>query len=129
MKVIIRRKTFETNSSSTHSLNIVTQQQWDDWKEGKYLAEWDGDLYLVDDLIEKVKNDFAKHPAWFDEGFDPENREACIKYLTKNNGEYYTYEEWGSYDEWSDWAEVFDKSYTTPSGDKIHIYGCYGYDS
>ena len=63
MKRIIRRNTFETNSSSTHSLTICTAEQWNEFKTtDKYLADWDGELFLVDELIEVMKIKAVEHP-------------------------------------------------------------------
>lgn len=45
MKREIRRNVFETNSSSTHSLSICTEQEFEDWKAGKLLYDrWGGVL-------------------------------------------------------------------------------------
>lgn len=125
MKRIIRRNTFETNSSSTHSLTINTAKQWEEFKTtDKYLANWDGELFLVDDLI---KNELADQS----ETIDLSDREACIKALTKrdrwDDAEYFTYEDWGTY-EWSDWAEVDVQKFKTPSGDEMVAVACYGYN-
>ena len=56
MKRIIRQSIFETNSSSTHSLTIMTQDQWKEFmKTDKWLADYSGELHLVDDLIPMIK--------------------------------------------------------------------------
>ena len=45
MKKIIRKGVFETNSSSSHSLTIMTQEKWDEFKTtDKWLADFDGKL-------------------------------------------------------------------------------------
>lgn len=38
MKTQIRRNVFETNSSNEHSLTIIKESQFKDWKDGKLLA-------------------------------------------------------------------------------------------
>lgn len=125
-KRIIRQNTFETNSSSTHSLTICTAKQWEEFKTtDKYLADWDGELFLVDELIEVMKKEAIEHPNWY-EDIDLNNRESCIEYLTEDD--YFTYETWGSYDKWSDWAEAYEEEFTTPSGDKMVAFGAYGYN-
>lgn len=129
MKHIIRKGTFETNSSSSHSITIMTADKWDDFKNtDKYLADWEGKLYLVDDLIDGMKD----NPDAY-EGVDLSNREECIKYLTESGdewgcAEYFTYETWGEYDEWSDWAEVDVERFESPSGDKMVVVCTYGYN-
>lgn len=76
--ISIRNCVFETNSSSTHSLNICTQEEWDNWANGKLLySEYD------EKFIDKDSN---------------------------NKDKYY---------------QAF---YTSKSGDKIVIFGKYGYD-
>ena len=52
----IRANTFETNSSSTHSMIILTEEEYDKLESGE--------LYLNDDEIitkEEAKNIFLKH--------------------------------------------------------------------
>ena len=131
MKRIIRQRIFETNSSSTHSLIIMTQEKWDEFKTtDKWLADWDGQLYLVDDLIKKMKEAVKKYPDQYTD-IDLDNRQACIEYLTsrKNSwvpADYFTYDAWGDY-EWSDWAECYAEEFVTPSGDKMIAVGAYGF--
>lgn len=41
----VRRMTFETNSSSTHSLTICPQETYNKWLDGKVLfSDWEGDF-------------------------------------------------------------------------------------
>ena len=52
----IRANTFETNSSSTHSMIILTEEEYDKLESGE--------LYLNDDEVitkEEAKNIFLKH--------------------------------------------------------------------
>lgn len=122
MKRIIRQGTFENNSSSSHTITIMAEDKWNDFENtDKYLADWEGNLYLVDDLIKMMKN----NPNVYD-GVDLSSREECIKYLTKNE-EYFTYKTWGDYD-WSDWAEVDIEHFESPSGDKLVAVCTYGYN-
>lgn len=132
MKKIIRKGTFETNSSSTHSLTIMEASKWKEFETtDKYLADWEGNLFLVEDLIEEHKDLAKKYP----DSYHIENleaREDWIKYFTKPNrwgcAEYFTHKTWGEYDIWSDWAEPFVEHFTTPSGDKMVAVGGYGYN-
>lgn len=131
-KSIIRKGVFESNSSSTHSLAIMTQEKWNEFKTtDKYLAEWDGTLYMVEELIEKYKQLANQYPAIYK--IDRlTTREDWIKYLTKpgewGQANYFTYETWGDYDIWSDWAESYVEEFETPSGDKMVAVGGYGYN-
>lgn len=124
MKKIIRNGTFETNSSSTHSITIMTADKWDEFKKtDKYLADWDGKLYLVDDLI----TDMKERPDLYKD-VDLSNKETCVEYLTGGRRpDYFTYENWGEYDKWANWAEAEVKHFESPSGDKMVAVCTYGY--
>jgi hypothetical protein len=40
----IRMGVFETNSSSTHSMTVCTESQYEDWQNGKLLLDYHGNL-------------------------------------------------------------------------------------
>lgn len=66
----IRQSVFETNSSSTHSLSIVTKQEYDDWTAGKTrFSDWDDKFYDKSDK-EGIKNDAYTYRKWFKENND-----------------------------------------------------------
>lgn len=91
--ISIRNCVFETNSSSTHSLNICTQEEWDNWVSGKLLYnEYD------EKFTDKVSNNEDKDYLTFDSYWDDE------------------------------YLETYKVCYTSKSGDKIVIFGKYGYD-
>ena len=106
MKRTIRFGTFETNSSSTHSLCICTKEEYDAWENGET-------------LIDRWKN--------YEYSF---NREDPLfvpnteQYKNDEEGQYVTYEKY--WDE--EYLECFDVEYTTPSGETIEIFGKYGWD-
>lgn len=129
VKHIVRKGTFETNSSSSHSLTILTKEKWDDFENtDKYLAAFDGNLYLVDDLIKEMKEDAKKNPSRYENIVDLNDRASCINFLRSDLDRYYTFEEWGEYDVWSDCLESYAESFTTPSGDEMIAVGYYGCD-
>lgn len=132
MKKIIRKGVFESNSSSSHSLTIMEASKWEEFKTtDKYLADWYGKLFLVEDVIEKYKGLAKEYPNSYDIK-NLKTKEDWIKYLTKpsswGQANYFTYKTWGEYDVWSDWAESYVEHFTTPSGDKMVAVGGFGYN-
>jgi len=95
----IRKSIFETNSSSTHTLTICT--------EDEYKAFQKGDLFLhqYDTLISKKEVEKAKQ---LDKYFDED--------------EYQTFEQFEDEKEY----EIYQNAYTTSKGEKIVVFGKYG---
>lgn len=135
----IRVGAFETNSSSTHSLIICTEQELNDWVSDKLLYD-EYDYKFVDkeslnpDVpIESVKEDYEKTGNRFYKSWDElsdEDRAYLIdlykknKYDSPENWRYSSYKEWYAYSD----LETFTEHFTTPSGDKMVAIGKYGYD-
>lgn len=107
MKRTIRFGTFETNSSSTHTLVVCTKEEYDAWRKGETLL----------DRWKNYEYDFHRKDPFF----VPNTEE----YRNDEEGQYVTYEEY--WDE--EYLECFDEEYTTPSGDVVRVFGKYGYDS
>ena len=100
MKIQIRKNVFETNSSSTHSLTFASDDEYNGWKNGTYI-------------------------------FDTDNQELVLKssispdVLERDNWMYKSYDDYfEDYD-----LDSYDRTYTTNSGEVIHAFGKYGYDS
>ena len=95
----IRVGVFETNSSSTHSLTIVSEEEYEKWKSGELIFNHnDGELVPIPADYKKLVED--------DEDYD---------LLT--------------FDKWCDSEmEDFTRKHTTKSGDKIVAFGKFGYD-
>jgi len=55
MKTQIRIGVFETNSSSTHSICIVSKEEWESFKEGKLVFDLHKDK-LLDCLLTNKEN-------------------------------------------------------------------------
>jgi len=88
----IRRCIFETNSSSTHSLTIVSAEDFEKWQNGDLLLDrWN------DEFVQKTEED---------------------------NDDLETYDQYMD----EDYLEIFKDTYTTKSGDKVVVFGKYGYD-
>ena len=61
MKRQIRRNIFETNSSSTHSLTMCSEEEFEQWKNGKVLFDEDGETFVkASELSNKDKESAAQ---------------------------------------------------------------------
>lgn len=125
----IRQGVFETNSSSTHSITIAPESDFNRWKNG--------DVYLND--------------GWWSSSNDPNKdktfltRDEAINLLRSNK--YYigdedldgmgieelneVFRDWDIYtfeNYWDDYLEDYETHYTTEHGDNIIVFGQYGYN-
>ena len=67
MKIQIRRGVFETNSSSTHSLQICTKEEFDQWVDGKLLLDSYDEKFVTADSIKTLTEDEKKSvKEWYD---------------------------------------------------------------
>lgn len=119
----IRANTFETNSSSTHSMIILTEEEYNKLESGE--------LYLNDDEVitkEEAKNIFLKHMNEDKYMYDDDlSFEENIKnYL--DEFEYYPGEYPQSLETWKEGDELESDTniYISPSGDKLKIICKYG---
>jgi hypothetical protein len=127
--ITIRQATFETNSSSVHSLNFTDAETFKKWKNGEYV--WDNISY---ELIpaSKVPKPEPKPTqcSKCNAAFLSEDQVYCgtcgekIDWKKPDNEDddnlYQTYKKFGGY------YECFDKEYTTKSGDKVVAFGYFG---
>lgn len=116
MKRIIRKGTFETNSSSTHSLTFMTKDQFDKWRNGELYKERYGDRLYTKEEYDKLVEKTAE-----------ENNTTVEELKDAPSWEYELPE---SYEEWRDdeYLETDYDSYTTEHGDEIVAVCKYGYD-
>lgn len=121
----IRANTFETNSSSTHSMIILTEEEYDKLESGE--------LYLNDDEIitkEEAEKIFLKSMNEDKYEYDDNlSFEENIKnYL--DEFEYYSSEYPQSLENWKEEDELESDTniYISPSGDKLKIICKYGYN-
>ena len=131
----IRQNTFETNSSSTHSLVLCTEDEFNNWKSGKTLLNTYTHTF-VDYFepstkdYEEAKVDYASGMTKYMKSWDnltvEERKEYTVDYIKNRDDIDYleTYDQY-SRDSYLDW---FSQKYTSPSGDKIVAFGRYGYD-
>lgn len=90
----IRYGVFETNSSSTHSICICTQEEYNKWQSGEMIYD-----YYNEKIIPIPENGTDK---WRYKTFD----QYCKNYE----------------------LEGYEEFFTTPSGDKMVVFGEYGYN-
>lgn len=103
----IRQGVFETNSSSVHSLTMCSDQEMNDWINGK--------LYF-----NGYKQTFVPATLSLAE-MDPEKR--------KEEGIFGYKEYWDCIaNSYFYCHEFFEKSYKTSSGEVVHAFGYYGED-
>lgn len=120
---LIRRGTFETNSSSTHSITMCKESDFDKWKNGEmYWDRWNTKLVSKEEVekeIAKYKEDFISENPDYDET-DDDWVERLEDYLNEDKT-YYTYEEFNDY--YYIEYETFEDNY-----DGVVAFGYYGYD-
>lgn len=136
MKRQIRRGVFETNSSSTHSLTMCSEEEFEQWKKGKVLFDENYETFVkVNSLSNKDKEyaaqEYEDNKDEYSKDWSELSETAKERYYTKYakendliNEDAKTYEE---YMRESD-LETFVQRYTSKSGDKIVAFGEYGYD-
>lgn len=138
MKRQVRRGVFETNSSSTHSLTICTEEQFEAWKRGEVLfVEWESEgkkfvsaSVLTDKDKEEAASNYDLNKDEFQKNFEDLSESAknkiYKKYAKENN---LVNEDAETYDQYmeDEYLESYKRHYTTEHGDKIVIFGQYGY--
>ena len=116
MKIQIRQGMFETNSSSTHSLIISTEDEFKKWVDGKVYLDRDSGIFVNEEQI----IEWAKQCRWVDT--DGKDNEAILEEVLNDEYRFYAYGDYGC-----DY-EYFDQHFTSPSGDEMVAFGYFGYD-
>ena len=124
----IRIGTFETNSSSTHSITMCMESEFLKWQNGEmYWNRWNDELVpkeTVEKRMAKLREEFIADNPDFDEN-NEEWKEKLEQYINEDKM-YYTYEEFNDYDYIE--YETFVDKYNTPNGDTVVAFGYYGQD-
>ena len=142
----IRKNVFETNSSSTHTLAICTEDEYKDWKDGKLLFNKWRETFVKNSIkITKQDREEAQrcynqykgkyYKDWF-ELTDEEREEYTYNHIAQQRRQEktFSFEENGlTYQEFmqncrNDGLETETSHYTSPSGDKLVITCAYGYN-
>lgn len=124
---VIRRGVFETNSSSTHSITMCSQDEYDSFNRGKlYLNKggWsslsinkDKEFVTKEEAIEILTNN--QYPP--DTDLNSLSDDELNEYF--KDSEIYDSESYFDGD-----LESFEDTYTTKNGEAVVAFGKYGYD-
>lgn len=136
LRQTIRSNTFETNSSSAHSMVIIPDSQLQAWEDNKlYYMRWDyGDankkLIIENNGSRLFTEEFLKSHELFsdapkEDDFDDldEFEDAYIEWEEDAFEDFVNAQGWDRMELEEDHTE-----FTTPNGEKIHILCKYGYD-
>jgi len=128
----IRHGTFETNSSSTHSLLILTEEEDKKLNNGEMFITSVYDYTIINKekrdelLMEKMQNQNDWLVSQNREPYKTFEEFLESDYFEDNQSEFpMTLDELFDYEHGSDHAMEF---YTSPSGDNLIIHAFYGYD-
>ena len=138
----VRHGVFETNSSSTHSLTVCTQDEFDRWERGELLFDRWGDEFVEASTVKtgsdmdkiKAKYEDVRGKLWknFEDLTKEEVDEFCEEYCDEeyddeyDDDQYVTFD-W-SFDHYNEWFDTYVSDYTSEHGDKIIMFGYYGHD-
>lgn len=147
---LIRRGTFETNSSSTHSITMCKGSDFDKWKNGElYYCDDDGKFYNDEERGRLIKERIIYNKAKYDNGnytykdvtvdYEDLNKlytEENLAEITEEEVSTYIEEDFDycelpiTYGEWDEYFEYekYEDSYTTPNGETVVAFGYYGYN-
>lgn len=116
MKKIIRKGTFETNSSSTHSLTFMSKEEFEKWKRGEiYFNLYEDKAYTKEEFDALVRKDAERNNVTIEDVLNAPR----WKYELPE-----AYEQW-CYDEYLEWGVY---QYTTEHGDEVVAVCKYGYE-
>lgn len=115
MKLSVRKGVFETNSSSTHSLTMCSENEFDQWKEGKLLYDsYNEKLVLKEEVFNIYREDVQYN--------DKTDNEIMDKIYEER--EFLTFDQFAS----DEYLESYWDTYPTNSGEKVVAFGQFGYD-
>lgn len=115
----IRRNTFESNSSSVHTITMCSIDEYEKWKRGElYFNKWDD--YFVSK--EDIKNEVIKDTSYTGSLTDFE--EMLVFYKNYYESGIVTEEEYFNNCDY----ETYCEEYKTNSGETVVAFGYYGED-
>jgi len=104
----VRTGTFETNSSSTHTLVIMSKEDYEKFRNGELFLDGDNPI-TKEELISRNKEEIEKI---FGGDFDEFVHDERLDYDSIMDTDY----------------ETFYQAHTTKNGEEIVAFGYYGYD-
>lgn len=139
LMISVRRNVFETNSSSTHSITMCSENEYDKWRNGELLYKrWSGEFKTKEQILEeakKTRESYLEEQAkgkklyhYQEEYVNAQTDEELLEIvLPEEDSEWCTYEE---YWDWMDdsYYQTFEDDYTTKGGEKVIAFGYHGYD-
>ena len=115
MIINIRQGVFETNSSSTHSICILSQEDFDNWKNNQfYFNESSKKLLTYDEVKEFLQS--RNLQINFD---DAEEIDEAAQ-----DHEIYTYEQYFENNKYE--LVTFNEKFVTKGGESVIAFGQYG---
>lgn len=135
MKRQIRRGVYETNSSSSHSITMCSEEEFEKWKDRKILFDsWKEEFVDVVNLSNSQKEDARKEyeskKNEFSKDWKDLSESSKEKYYEKYIKEHdLIVEECKTYNDYMNDYELesFIDKYTTKNGEKVVAFGKYGY--
>lgn len=122
---VIRLSVFETNSSSTHSMSILSEEEFSKWQNGELLKlKWEDEFVSKEDndkIIQALKEKYAQEYKVDVEDIEIEDLEEIDEMGEKIPMNF------EDYDDWMD-LERDINYYTTKSGEKLVIVCWFGND-
>ena len=123
MRRVIRRGTFETNSSSMHTLSIFTEDAFNEWvKSGDKYAYINTNsvidkVYTLDEVKDQILDEFGYDDAWFEQAYEEEGDTwLCGEF------DYCTSDCW-----YEDVLEADDNTFKTSNGERFVVACKYGW--
>lgn len=121
----IRFGVFETNSSSVHTLTVCTEEEYKKYMCGELLAvkypsylkgtRYEGMKMMTPDDAYNYEVDYFKKNNWSTEDEEDIWEEVSCDFKKYNTDE-------------DDYMEEYEEHFTTPSGDRMVVFGEYGRD-
>ena len=120
MAIKARHGTFETNSSSTHSIVMCTKEEYEKFMKGELLYK----KYSDEGFINKEKAfEIIKKDGYYDaDDIEEMKSNEDLFFEAASESDIYDFETFGS-----DYESFYDE-YKTPSGETVVAFGYYGYD-